>query len=180
MVKIAIAGFGGAEFFPGARLANQRFRQFLAAHRDPDWEILWEPSEKQLSLLDCGCVAIGFSYGAVRVAVLQTPQVVAKVLVDGWCVWTSDRVPVFRLSHDWITHLNALAFGGGQQLFCADPAVEHLQLWKNPQVVLGWVEGDRETKLSAADFLLSTIRENAIGHPLQIPEPQVSQGSLRS
>ena len=157
MDKLAIAVFGGAELFPGTRSANQQFRQYLQTAKAPHWAIIWVPAPEGLAHLNYPIVAIGFSYGAVRVAALQTPTVIGKILVDGWCVWCSDRVPVFRLSHDKTTHLNALAFGGGRQLFCAQPAVEHLQLWRAPQQVLGWVEDDRQTQRSAADFLIASI-----------------------
>ena len=157
MEKLALALFGGAELLPGTRSANQQFRQYLLDAKAPYWDLIWEPSEEGLASLDCRCVAIGFSYGAVRVAALQSPRIASKILVDGWCVWCSDRVPVFRLSHDRLTHINALAFGGGQQLFCAQPDVAHLQLWREPQHVRGWVDGDRSTLLSAADFLMECI-----------------------
>ncbi|MEM9536212.1 MAG: hypothetical protein AAGA40_11140 [Cyanobacteria bacterium P01_E01_bin.45] len=162
MDKLAIVVFGGAELLPGTRLANQQFRQYLQIAKAPYWEIIWEPTEDGLAHLNYPIVAIGFSYGAVKVAALQTPTVIGKILVDGWCVWCSDRVPIFRLSHDRLTHLNALAFGGGRQLFCAQPAVEHLQLWRAPQQVLGWVEGDRQAQQSAADFLLASITSTCV------------------
>ena len=165
MVTIAIAVFGGAEFFPGTKPANRQFLTFLRTHQAPNWELLWEPTHQHLSRLDHPCVAIGFSYGAVRVAALQSRKLIGKVLVDGWCVWSSDRPPVFRLSHDRATHLNAIVFGGGQQLFCAEPAVDHLKLWSNPQTVMGWVEGDRQTQLSAADFLLNCILQSSKSTP---------------
>ena len=164
MDKLAIAVFGGAELLPGTRSANQQFRQYLQSAKAPDWEIVWEPTEDGLAHLNCPSLAIGFSYGAVRVAALQTPNIIGKILIDGWCVWCSDRVPVFRLSHDRITHINALAFGGGQQLFCAQPAVDHLQLWRAPQEVRGWVEDDRDTQRSAADFLMACIASTAATH----------------
>ena len=161
MERLAIAVFGGAELLPGTRAANKRFRQYLLDSKAPQWDVIWEPTEEGITGLDCQCVAIGFSYGAVRVAALQSPTIASKILVDGWCVWCSNRVPVFRLSHDRPTHLNALAFGGGQQLFCAHPHVDHLQLWRAPQQVRGWVNGDRNTMLSAADFLMLCIAGKA-------------------
>ncbi|MGK7912775.1 MAG: hypothetical protein AB4050_15070 [Synechococcus sp.] len=164
MDKLAIAVFGGAELLPGTRSANQQFRQYLRATQAPHWEIIWEPTAAGVAHLDYPCVAIGFSYGAVRVAALQTPNIIGKILIDGWCVWCSDRIPVFRLSHDKSTHLNALAFGGGQKLFCAHPAVDHLQLWRSPQDVVGWVEGDRHTQRSAAAFLQTCITSIAATH----------------
>ena len=161
MAKVTIAVFGGAEFFPGTKSANRQFHQFLLSRLEPDWNLLWEPTDNHLSHLEHPFVAIGFSYGALRVAALQSAKLMGKVLVDGWCVWSNNRIPVFRLSHDWLTHLNALAFGGGQQLFCADPGVDHLRFWSNPQAAKGWVEGDRQTQLSAADFLLACIARSS-------------------
>ena len=161
-MTLLIAVFGGAEFFPGTKSANRQFLNFLRARKAPEWKLLWEPTDRQLSCLEHPCVAIGFSFGAVRVATMQSRKIIGKVLVDGWCVWSSDRPPVFRLSHDWTTHLNALAFGGGQQLFWADPQVDHLHLWSNPQAVRGREEGARQTQISAADFLLGCIVQSTV------------------
>ncbi|MEM9568148.1 MAG: hypothetical protein AAF974_07545 [Cyanobacteria bacterium P01_E01_bin.34] len=171
MDKLAIAVFGGAELLPGTRSANRQFRQYLQASKAPQWEIIWEPTEEGLVHFDYPSVAIGFSYGAVRVAALQIPNLVGKILIDGWCVWCSDRVPIFRLSHDKITHVNALIYGGGRKLFCAQPAVEHLQLWSTPQDIRGWEEGDRQTSTSAADFLMNCITASESLASTETPSP---------
>ena len=50
--------------------------------------------------------------------------------------------------------------GSGEESFYADPAVEHLELWRSPQTARGWWvnrEGERELS-TAAEFLTMLLQ----------------------
>ena len=57
--------------------------------------------------------------------------------------------------------------GSGLDNFYADPAVEHLTLWRSPQTVTGWWLGSNEEKLqsqkrmTAAEFLIMLLKRYA-------------------
>ncbi|WP_052050481.1 hypothetical protein [Leptolyngbya sp. KIOST-1] len=107
-----------------------------------------------------------FSAGCVGAAALAAHwqrhrgPVLALFLVDGWGVPRDVAIPTHRLSHDRFTHYTSRWLGAGDDDFCAEPAVPHLTLWRQPQAVMGWVTGTGQTaadqpsqKLTAADFL---------------------------
>ena len=91
--------------------------------------------------------AIGFSAGVVGMAGALTlwqqqgGKVARFFAVDGWGMPTAG-LPTCRLSHDEFTHWSSLPLGAGKVNFYADPAVEHLALWKNPEQALGWQVND--------------------------------------
>ncbi|BAZ30460.1 hypothetical protein NIES4074_29200 [Cylindrospermum sp. NIES-4074] len=100
--------------------------------------------------------------GAIAAAVnwqLLGGHVKAFIAIDGWGVPLWGNFPIHRLSHDYFTHWSSAMLGGGQDNFYADPAVDHLSMWRSPQTVQGrWVDpsiGFSPTKnpLSAAEFL---------------------------
>ncbi|NJO19264.1 MAG: hypothetical protein HC838_03205, partial [Spirulinaceae cyanobacterium RM2_2_10] len=82
-------------------------------------------------------------------------RVAALIAVDGWGVPDLGATPLYRLSHDHFTHWSSALLGAGAAGFWAEPAVEHLQLWRSPQTISGWCEwrpGWR-SRSTAADFL---------------------------
>ena len=113
-------------------------------------------------------VAIGFSAGVVGLtgALTLWQQQGGKVAqffaLDGWGV-PIVGLPVYRLSHDLFTHWSTLPLGSGKVNFYADPPVDHLQLWGQPEQVQGWqVSGwpiARKVPVTAAEFLRQQIGE---------------------
>lgn len=65
-------------------------------------------------------------------------KVKAFIALDGWGVPLFGNFPLYRLSHDFFTHWSSSVLGSGEDSFYADPAVEHLELWRSPQSVQGW------------------------------------------
>jgi hypothetical protein len=102
-----------------------------------------------------------FSAGCVGAAALATHwqryrgRVLALFMADGWGVPRDPGVPVHRLSHDQITHDTSRWLGSGDEDFYADPAVPHLTLWQQPQMVTGWAiaSGSARERMTAAEFL---------------------------
>ncbi|MBE9207849.1 hypothetical protein IQ244_15230 [Nostoc sp. LEGE 06077] len=86
-------------------------------------------------------------------------QVKAFIAIDGWGVPLWGSFPIHRLSHDYFTHWSSLLLSSGHNNFYAEPAVDHLSLWRSPQTVQGWwVNSDCEDfphqmPLTAAEFL---------------------------
>ena len=112
-------------------------------------------------------VAVGFSAGVVGLAGALTlwqqqgGQVAKLFALDGWGV-PLVGLPVCRLSHDSFTHWSTLPLGAGEVNFYADPPVEHLQLWSEPEHVHGWQvagwQGEAAVPMTAADFLVRSLR----------------------
>jgi hypothetical protein len=114
-------------------------------------------------------IFIGFSAGvagAIAAAWMwqsQGGRVKAFIGIDGWGVPLYGDFPIHRLSHDYFTHWSSALLGGGEESFWADPAVEHLQIWSQPQNVAGWwTRCDRApeakvTAATAAQFLIMLI-----------------------
>ncbi len=87
---------------------------------------------------------VGFSAGVVGAMgaaylwQLQGGHVKAAIALDGWGVPVLGSFPVYRISHDYFTHWTSALLGHGLESFWADPAVEHLELWRAPGCVKGW------------------------------------------
>lgn len=105
---------------------------------------------------------IGFSAGAVAAmgAALMLEGLGGTVqtvfLLDGWGVPIAGHFPTHRLSHDRFTHWSSTLLGAGQDSFYAEPAVDHLALWRSPHIVQGfWVKPmpTRPSPTTALDFL---------------------------
>lgn len=81
-------------------------------------------------------------------------KVQALIAVDGWGVPLSGSFPIHRLSHDYFTHWSSALLGSGDDSFYADPAVEHLEIWRSPHTCQGWsVQGGKRTFTTAAQFI---------------------------
>ncbi|MEO0801483.1 MAG: hypothetical protein AAFY57_04305 [Cyanobacteria bacterium J06642_2] len=175
MARSAAIVFGGAAWTRATRRANGGFRAWMNSW--PALNSAWFPEDtmpfcphlaeqwmRQLGLWRSRPLRlVGFSAGCVAMqaiaAELGSDCVKAIVAVDGWCVpLDSMAAPVYRLSHDLITHENGLAWGGGCAQFYADPAVSHLYLWGNPERVRGWQLSDLGRKrTTAANFLFDVL-----------------------
>lgn len=79
--------------------------------------------------------------GAARLWQKQGGTVKALIALDGWGVPMDANFPIHRVSHDYFTHWSSALLGRGLDSFYADPDVEHLDLWRSPQMVSGqWVK----------------------------------------
>ena len=89
-------------------------------------------------------VFIGFSAGVVgglQAAYLWQMfggEVKAFIAVDGWGVPLAGSFPIHTISHDYFTHWSLLRLIPGNNNFYAQPAVEHLKIWRSPESVKGW------------------------------------------
>lgn len=121
-------------------------------------------------------VGIGFSAGVVGLAGAlglwkhQGGKVARLIAVDGWGVPVVG-LPVVRLSHDRFTHLSTLPLDAVGELlgdaskvnFYADPSVDHLDLWGDPEAANGWEVarwqlGEKVgVPMSGADFLRQVL-----------------------
>ena len=111
-------------------------------------------------------VFISFSAGVVGAIAAATAwrrlggTVKAFIALDGWGVPLFGDFPIYRVSHDEFTHRSSALMGSGEESFYADPAVEHLELWRSPQTARGWWvnrEGERELS-TAAEFLTMLLQ----------------------
>lgn len=110
-------------------------------------------------------IFISFSAGVVGAIAaasgwqLLGGNVKAFIAIDGWGVPLAGNFPIHRMSHDYFTHWSSSSLGSGQDNFYAEPAVDHLSMWRTPQTVQGfWVDQSLElsppnSRLSAAEFL---------------------------
>jgi hypothetical protein len=133
--------------------------------------------QKLKSNLESPVVFISFSAGVVGAIAaahlwqLQSGEVKAFIAIDGWGVPLFGDFPIYRMSHDYFTHWSSLLLGGTSYNFYADPPVEHLQIWENPQAVQGWlvdstIDPPCQQRLSAVEFLYKVILTKEIGLPL--------------
>ena len=127
-------------------------------------------------------VGIGFSAGVVGLAGAlalwkqhwgnqqggnQQGAVARLIAVDGWGVPVVG-LPVCRISHDRFTHVSTLPLDlfsdAGKVNFYADPSVDHLSLWGEPEAAQGWQVDRWEMAekagmpMSAADFVRRVLR----------------------
>nr|WP_265271515.1 hypothetical protein [Nostoc sp. KVJ3] len=111
--------------------------------------------------------------GAAHLWQLLGGSVKAFIAIDGWGVPLQGNFPIHRMSHDYFTHWSSSLLGSGQNNFYAQPAVDHLSMWKcltksrsasNLQTVQGWwVDSLIEISppkgyLTAAEFLLMLLK----------------------
>ncbi|MEA5579563.1 hypothetical protein [Anabaena sp. UHCC 0451] len=115
--------------------------------------------------LESPVIFIGFSagvVGAIGAAIkwqLLGGNVKALIAIDGWGVPLWGNFPIHRLSHDYFSHWSSAILGSGEDNFYADPAVDHLSMWRSPQKVKGhWTDPSiglsrPQNSLNAAEFL---------------------------
>jgi hypothetical protein len=87
-------------------------------------------------------------------------KVKAFLAFDGWGVPLYGNFPVHRLSHDYFTHWSSALLGAGADSFYAEPAIEHLDLWRSPDRCKGWwvrrnvaSQSEQQTSITAAQFV---------------------------
>jgi len=117
---------------------------------------------------------IGFSagvVGAIQTAVgwqLHQHPVRALIAVDGWGVPLTGDFPIHRVSHDAWTHWSSLVLGGNATHFYAEPAVNHLDLWRSPQTAIGWQISPNaayRSQTTAAQLIVDLIAQYIHGQP---------------
>lgn len=102
--------------------------------------------------------------GAAHLWQLMGGHVKAFIAIDGWGVPLQGNFPIHRMSHDYFTHWSSCLLGCGQNNFYAEPAVDHLSIWRSPQIVQGcWVDSSIEIsppkgRLTATEFLLMLLK----------------------
>ena len=108
---------------------------------------------------------IAFSAGVVgAIAAAQIWQAIGGTIqvfiaLDGWGVPLGGDFPIHRLSHDYFTHWSSALLGAGRSSFYAEPAVEHLELWRSPHLVQGWQQPIKAqpTRAIAASFIATLL-----------------------
>jgi hypothetical protein len=115
--------------------------------------------------LEWPVIFISFSAGVIGAIIAATKwqvlggNVKAFIAIDGWGVPLWGNFPIHRLSHDYFTHWSSAILSSGEDNFYADPSVEHLSMWRSPQMVQGhWVDqsigcSQPQNRLNAAEFL---------------------------
>ncbi|QKQ75388.1 hypothetical protein [Nostoc sp. TCL240-02] len=111
--------------------------------------------------------------GAAHLWQLLGGSVKAFIAIDGWGVPLQGNFPIHRMSHDYFTHWSSCLLGCGQNNFYAQPAVDHLSMWRcltespsesTSQAVQGcWVDSSIEIsppkgRLTAGEFLLMLLK----------------------
>ena len=76
--------------------------------------------------------------GAARIWQLQGGKIDNFIAGDGWGMPLIVNFPIYRISHDRFTHWSSSLLGAGKSGFYADPAIEHLDLWRSPHTCWGW------------------------------------------
>lgn len=127
-------------------------------------------SERLKNQRDSPVIFISFSAGVVGAIIaawnwhILGGQVKAFIAIDGWGVPLWGDFPIHRLSHDYFTHWSSLLLGSGHTNFYAEPAVDHLSMWRSPQTVQGWWVDSyvqvppQQMRLTAAEFLHLLIK----------------------
>lgn len=86
----------------------------------------------------CFSAGVAGAIGAAWAWELLGGTVKAFIAFDGWGVPLYGKFPIHRISHDYFTHWSSALLGGGEDSFYADPAIEHLDLWRSPDRCNGW------------------------------------------
>lgn len=105
--------------------------------------------------------------GAAWAWQMLSGRVKAFIALDGWGVPLYGNFPIHRISHDEFTHWSSAVLGSGEESFYADPAVEHLELWRSPQTAQGWWvrslagKSEQRSPTTAALFLTHLLQRYA-------------------
>jgi hypothetical protein len=107
-----------------------------------------EPEPKSASPLLFICFSAGVvgGIGAAIAWKMNGGRIKALIAIDGWGVPLMADFPIHRFSHDYFTHWSSALLGAGEDSFYADPGVEHLEMWKFPGKIMGWLEMRSGTK----------------------------------
>lgn len=112
-------------------------------------------------------ILLGFSAGVVGAIgaawgwQLAGGKIAALIAMDGWGVGLYGHFPIYRLSHDELTHWSSHLLGGGPESFYAHPGVTHLELWARPGQATGyWVGAAGQVPSDAAAFLVAILQRH--------------------
>ena len=128
--------------------------------------------------LESPIIFISFSAGVVgaigtaHLWQLLGGRVKAFIAIDGWGVPLQGNFPIHRMSHDYFTHWSSCLLGCGQNNFYAEPAIDHLSIWRclttsrsasTPQIEGCWVDSSigispPKGHLTASEFLLMLLK----------------------
>ncbi|MGD1911473.1 MAG: hypothetical protein ACFB2X_11600 [Rivularia sp. (in: cyanobacteria)] len=128
------------------------------------WQFL---RDNLVDKLESPVVFISFSAGVVgAIAAASLWQIFggnvkAFIAIDGWMVPLGGNFPIHRMSHDYFTHWSSCLLGCGDRNFYAQPAVEHLELWREPSSVKGYCVDS----LSGVPMRFFLGEQNSHGYP---------------
>ncbi|MFH7029971.1 MAG: hypothetical protein ACHBN1_32550 [Heteroscytonema crispum UTEX LB 1556] len=122
--------------------------------------------------LESPLVFISFSAGVVGAITaaywwqLLGGHVKAFIAIDGWGVPLWGNFPIHRMSHDYFTHWSSSLLDSrhNNDNFYADPPIDHLQMWRSPEMVQGWCVDSSsggsppQVRLTAAEFLYMLLK----------------------
>lgn len=122
-----------------------------------EWLKRHYPSPKDappLSLIAFSAGVVG-AIGAATAWQLQGGRIENLIAFDGWGVPLAGNFPIYRISHDRFTHWSSSILGAGKSSFYAEPAVEHLELWRSPDTCWGWrvINPGLKTRCLLTDYL---------------------------
>lgn len=136
------------DFIDALTLPSDRSVYQFPAHQLPPYSpfhIVRFIEQQRAIDLDNPLIFVGFSagaagaIGAAKEWSRRGGRVRSLVAIDGWGVPLSGDFAIYRLSHDRFTHETSGWLGEGTTSFYADPPVEHLDLWRSPDRVFGWI-----------------------------------------
>ncbi len=101
--------------------------------------------------------------GAAWTWQLQGGQVKALIAIDGWGMPLTGNFPIYKVSHDYFTHCSWGIFGSPDESFYAYPSVEHLEIWRSPDITTGWwlhqnsLEVKTATPVTLKEFIIKIL-----------------------
>lgn len=121
---------------------------------------LGDPAQASPLLFISFSAGVVGAMGAATMWQMQSGRVKGLIALDGWGVPLFGSFPMHRISHDAFTHWSS-ALLGRPDSFYAEPAVEHLELWRSPNTALGcWVKAPGcQVRCSAAEFLTALLQK---------------------
>ncbi|MEH2106225.1 hypothetical protein [Nostoc sp.] len=152
--------FPGKDFLSLSALHILEFLRVSVAHR----RYRFTGSLKSPIIFISFSAGVVGAIGAAHLWQLLGGRVKAFIAIDGWGVALQGNFPIHRMSHDYFTHWSSCLLGCGQNNFYAEPAVDHLSIWRSPQSVQGcWVDSSIEIsppkgRLTATEFLLMLLK----------------------
>jgi hypothetical protein len=144
--------------FPTAEAAPYSPTEMLSFFRRSALRPPSETSPLRIVAFSAGVVG---AIAAAHLWQLQGGQIAWILALDGWGVPAWANFPVYRLSHDSFTHWSSQLTGGSTPSFYAEPAVDHLELWRSPHLTVGWhVSGcGLRHRTTAATFIQEILTE---------------------
>ena len=104
------------------------------------------PARASSLLFICFSAGVVGGIGAAIAWQMNRGKIKAFIAIDGWGVPLIGNFPIYRFSHDYFTHWSSALLGAGKDSFYADPGVEHLDMWRSPNKIMGWLQLRSRTK----------------------------------